>query len=455
MGKVAFFILIVLIGIAGCVGQPEGGEVQVEDTQATGAEPPASAEPTAKNPLSEVPLLAKDFYPNGLTREDLLSRLPEAVQKTGSIEEDETWEGVIRVTGDLGIKEDATVTIKPGTIVFVAARSDDQKTGEGAPKDDFNPKDPVATKEYSQSRIDIVNDGSIIALGTKEQPIIITSDAEDPESDDWLGLNTVAGSRLEFRRVIVEYFRGFGIESSDVTIDQCIMRNMLETVNILGKEEDLLTVRPTITRSHLYNAGHHVLTFRSGAPVVKHNIIRSHPDMEFPGYEQGAIGMDFPVTSIVIENNYLEGNQPVRFDAEVGIMREWTLAEGAVLRGLEEYRFVNNTVVNSENGVGAYPGPWIIENNNIFNNTQNLFLDDSGYAPVGDPWQEDLFERGIIAQPSIVDPFPVKNNYWGTTDEKEIAKKIGGTHIAEVDFTPYKTSFIPEALPNWEEFEWD
>ena len=146
------------------------------------------AQPSAENYQAFFPpMLAYDFYPNGLTRENLLTRLPEAVQKTGLIDQDENWDGVIRITGDLSIQQGVTIIIKPGTIVFVSARSDDQHTGAPAPKDNYNPKDPVKDENYVQNRVEIFNHGSLIARGTEEQPIIITSNASNPQSDDWIG----------------------------------------------------------------------------------------------------------------------------------------------------------------------------------------------------------------------------------------------------------------------------
>lgn len=401
------------------------------------------------------PKLARDFYPNGLTREILLQRLPEAIQKTGAIEQDENWERVVRITGDLKITKGVTVTVKPGTIVFVAAGSDDQHGGVPAPKDAFNPKDPVRDENYVKSHVEIFDEGNLIVRGTKELPIIITSDSSEPQADDWMGISTLRGAKLEFHRVIIEYFRILGVNSAYVSINQSIVRNMLETVVIMGEGDELLTLNPTITHSHLYNAGHHVITIRSGSPIITHNVIRSHPDMELPGFEQGAIAMDYPVANVTIKNNYLEGNQPLKFSAETSIgWREWTTAEGVVLRGMTYFEFVNNTVVNSENGLGTYPGPWLIEDNNIFNNTVNLFLDDSKFEP-SDAWQRELFEKGIIWQPEVENPFSVKNNFWGTANQTEIAEKIQGRSIATVEFEPFRTDFIKEALPDWQEFVWD
>jgi hypothetical protein len=134
------------------------------------------------------PKLPKDFYPNNLTREELLAKLTQAKRKSGRISSSETWRGTILITGDITIDKNASLTIELGTVILVAARTDDQKSGRPSPPDLFNPKDPVKTEEYVRNRVEIEISGNLIARGTDESPIIITSSAQNPQSDDWMGL---------------------------------------------------------------------------------------------------------------------------------------------------------------------------------------------------------------------------------------------------------------------------
>lgn len=405
------------------------------------------------------PMLAHDFYPNGVTRENLLARLPAAVQKTGSIDQDENWENVIRITGDLSIQQGVTITIKPGTIVFVSARSDDQHSGSSSMKDNYNPKDPVKDENYVQNRVEIYNRGSLIAKGTKEQPIIITSDASNPQSDDWLRIGT-ENAQLEFERVIIEYFRVFAIGSGgQVTIRKSIVRNMMECVVIRGENEDLLTISPTITQSYLYNAGHHVITVRSGSAVITHNIIRARPDMEFPGFEYGALSVEF-FTKPIIEHNFIEGGPQILYDGYVHGTYYGNLdAHSAVLFSGFGASVAHNTFYGSSgagletvsSGAATVEKPWTIENNNFLSNGTNLIMNEIFEPEPADVWGLQLIENYPVTS---LESVSLANNFWGTGDESEAQSSVTINTTAEVNCVPFKTNFIQEALPNWDEFEW-
>ena len=403
------------------------------------------------------PMLAYDFYPNNLSRENLLARLPEAVQKTGSISRNESWEGVIKITGDLSIQQGITLTIKPGTIVFVSARSDDQRGGNPAPKDYYNPRDPVADENYVKNRVEIYIYGSLIARGTKEQPIIITSDALNPQSDDWIGIKCCKGGQLEFHRVVIEYCRGFGIGSA--TIRQSILRNMLECIVIMGEDEDLLTISPTITQSYLYNAGHHVITVRSGSPVITHNIIRARPDMEFPGFEYGALACDF-FSKPVIGHNFIEGGPRVPYDGYVhGDYYENIDSHGVLLASgfgvsVRYNTFYGCSGIGLEtfsSGAETVEKPWIIENNNFLSNGINLKIFSTFTPEPSDLWQQQLLKNYPVIS---MDNVSLINNYWGSRDEREIMDLIKIATTAKVSFKPFENCFIENAFPNWQEFGW-
>lgn len=451
--KIAFSIgLLVVVGIVLVAGVWLGLKQGPE-------QPPENQEQPENYQAFFPPMLAYDFYPNSLTRENLLARLPEAVQKTGSIDQNENWEGAIRITGDLSIQQGVTITIKPGTIVFVSARSDDQHTGNPAPKDNYNPKDPVKDENYVRNRVEIFNHGSLIARGTKEQPIIITSDASNPQSDDWIGPMTHHEGQLEFERVIIEYFRNFGIDTSQVTIRQSILRNMLECVVIMGRGDNLLTISPTITQSYLYNAGHHVITVRSGSPVITHNIIRARPDMELPGFEYGALANDF-FSKPIIEHNFIEGGPQILYDGYVhGNYYENLDAHGAVLASGFGASVAYNTFYGSSgagletfsSGAEIVEKPWTIENNNFLSNGVNLIMNSTFTPEPADVWQQQLLENYPV---TFMESVSLINNYWGTGDESEAENSIAINTTAEVNYVPFRTSFIEEALPHWQEFEW-
>lgn len=126
--------VLLLAACSGERGTGSGGEPS-EDAAADGA---VEGVPPSLVP----PDLAWDFYPHGLTREAIRSRLVQARPRSGHIGADETWSGAIHLTGDLQVDRGATLAVRPGTWLLVAARSDDQSSGELERIDQFNPKDP-------------------------------------------------------------------------------------------------------------------------------------------------------------------------------------------------------------------------------------------------------------------------------------------------------------------------
>lgn len=69
-----------------------------------------------------------------------------------------------------------------------------------------------------------------------------------------------------------------------------------------------------------------------------------------------------------------------------------------------------------------------------------------------DIWQQELLEKFTVTPLEFVS---LANNYWGATDEEQIRNLIAIHGTTEVSLEPFKTSFIKEALPNWQEFRWN
>lgn len=417
------------------------------------------------------PILAWDFYPNGLTREALLVQLPEAVQKSGHIGGDETWTGVIHITGDVQIDSGVTLTIEPNTLVLIAARSDDQHDGHHSPIDQFNPKDPPFEGDQ---RVEFWVEGNLIVRGTADEPVIFTSDAANPRNDDWGKLLIFPGSSVEITRAIVEFFFSIGIESSTVEIRQSIIRNTMTSLTIghIGpdtKPQNALDLKPIITQNYVYNTGRHAITIRSGSPTISHNVIIARLDLDTTGWEQAAIGTDFP-TCPIIHHNFLDGGLPSLYQGEIfGEYHEFTQAYGAGLRSMC-LTFDYNTITGSPLAIEGLPGSWPLEHNNILpqattglptefhywpnitNETSCLVV--SGFVPEpSDTWQFEFIEHtgGL----PIEEKFSVANNFWGTTDPQKIEKCLWwDPNMTHVEYKPFELQFIEEALPDWHEFEW-
>lgn len=417
------------------------------------------------------PLLTWDFYPNGLDRSLLLSNLAGAVDKSGHIRNDETWSGVVHVTGDVHVDDGVTLTIEAGTHVLVAARTDDQSDGEQAPLDQFNPKDP---RYDGRNRTGFHVHGSLIIEGTRRNPVIITSDAEHPLNDDWgpFGLNPGDDSTVRIARAIVEFTRTIGIGASNIEIRQSILRNMMECV-VIGQDmcritpETALNLTPVLTQNHIYNTGRHAVTVRNGAPAITHNVIRARPDMTTTGWEQGAIGMDFP-SCAQIQYNYLDGGQPHLYRGEIfGTHYEYTQPKSAGARGMCSFLFSHNTLTGSPIGLESHAGDWSIEYNNFLpisasdadaaegwpNFATLALVVNDGRPEPSDTCQFAFLEQ--IGGAPIVETLSARNNYWGTPNPEGIARLIE-SHVPglTIEYEPFAEDFITDALPDWREFEW-
>jgi hypothetical protein len=124
---------------------------------------------------------------------------------SGRITEDQTWSGVIDVTGDVEIDPRATVTIEAGTIVRMAANTDDQHGGGSGIVDEMTAEDPTTLDAFGTSRIGIVVLGRLFAVGTPDAVIQFTSDAAAPSPTDWDGLWFMEGSVGVLKYALVEW----------------------------------------------------------------------------------------------------------------------------------------------------------------------------------------------------------------------------------------------------------
>ena len=79
-------------------------------------------------------------------------------------------------------------------------------------------------------------------------------------------------------------------------------------------------------------------------------------------------------------------------------------------------------------------------------------LHEALYEP-SDVWLQELLEKGVI-KPLRAQVIQASNNYWGSSSKEEITKSIETHGLAQVDFEPFQTSFVEEALPRWPEFPW-
>jgi len=92
----------------------------------------------------------------------------------GTISENAIWTDRVYVSGDLKIASGKTLTIKPGTKVYIT------------PDDNENMYDPTV--------VEFRVDGTLIAEGTASNPIEFKSFSESPQPGDWAGIQVFGGA---------------------------------------------------------------------------------------------------------------------------------------------------------------------------------------------------------------------------------------------------------------------
>lgn len=275
--------------------------------------------------------------------------------RTGEINSDEIWSGTIHVTGDIMVREGITLTILPGTVVEVAAFSDDQHSGV----DDYTPnpwfpKDPARIGTKSTS---IMIMGTLNASGTPDNKIIFTSDSNNPTTYDWDGLG-ISHGKLEYS--IVEYARYTNFqESSDVIVANNIFRHILECCICIGHSK---SISPQILNNEAYNCGHEVIDYAGGSSLIKGNYFHLGDRSLQPDPNRGGVGI------VVYQNAYPVIEQNVLKDHSVGVyfnedlLNEEEEGKKVILRN---NRMENNRV-NTDIDSG-YPAKAIVMENNHAN----------------------------------------------------------------------------------------
>lgn len=278
---------------------------------------------------------------------------------SGVLARSQIWSGQVNVTGDITVLPWVTLTILPGTVVKVAALSDDQRRGFDHPRDSYFPKDPDRIETQS---IQFIIRGTLNAIGTPDNKIIFTSDSKNPTTYDWDGL-TIFHGKIEW--AIVEYARYNNPMSSDVVLANSIVRNSLECCIGVGHSKP---VSPQILNNDIYNCGHEGMDIAGGSPLIKgnHFHLRENPEIQ-PDPPRGGNGIVIYKNAYpIIEGNIFEKNSTaIAFTSN--FLHQAEEGKKVILR--------NNRIENNDIGISIGPDyPFdivVMENNQLINNKQD------------------------------------------------------------------------------------
>ncbi|MCL7489394.1 MAG: fibronectin type III domain-containing protein, partial [Desulfobulbaceae bacterium] len=131
------------------------------------------------------------------------------IRVSGTLQADETWSGQVIMEGDVNVPEGMTLIIQPGTTISVSTLLDTVRGGS----------DP--------SRSELIINGTLMAIGTAEQPITFQSTTLGGGSPgDWNGITVTGSVFLEY--VIIQHaenaltFNGSN-DQAQLSIKNCLI----------------------------------------------------------------------------------------------------------------------------------------------------------------------------------------------------------------------------------------
>ncbi len=240
-------------------------------------------------------------------------------ERHGELQTSEIWTGDITISGDILIGENCTLTIEPGTVVTFTANSDSTNHGFTTPiTDDSFPNDP-ATKPSEFSGIELWG-GSLVAIGTVDDPITFTSDTTSKISGDWHSIALrQAGSTLDIQYSIIEYAY-YGIQLNETTSDDYVtiennkIREIVACGICLGVDVNK-PVEITISNNEISACGHEGIDLHENASAtIEYNtFFDNRGKFVDDEHESGGNGVvvDKSNNSIIRYNTFLRNNQGI------------------------------------------------------------------------------------------------------------------------------------------------
>jgi len=324
---------------------------------------------------------------------------------------DMVWKGDIIVDGVVRVTPGATLTIKPGT--RVAFKPLDKN------------KDGIGERE-------IVVLGKLVAKGTKEQPIIFTSASSNPAPGDWGAINVyVSDEDNVVSNALVEYgTRAIHTHFSNLTIKNVVTR--FNNRGIFFQESKVKVLGNKIVQNR-------------GGVLFRYSTV-TFEDNEVVG---NRIGLSFLRATVNARNNLIAGNGMIGFDSreskgELSFNRVIGNRRGGALRESSHKISNNQFSDNFFEGFIADVSETTLQNNTISNN--------GGYGVSVKNSKVTLNKNNIYTNLKFAvniegrEEVSAPDNWWGTTNEKEISSLIYDGYDEEGLF---KVNFKPFAWKKW------
>ncbi len=359
----------------------------------------------ASNPAAPSGIRVGDIRRRG---DDMVADLYlEDLHRAGLIQPDEVWEDSIWIVGDVVVRADTRLIIKPGTRVMVG--EDLRRLG----------RDP--------ERCEVVIQGDLITASSSRDSVLFTSAAAEPRPGAWYGIVAGATGRLTIRNTIVEYARN-GLSGSNMLNPQILNGVTIRQASRHGIHFDRLQGQVTLTRLEASAAG------STGVKVIGQGTLEVQEGRfagnGHSGLERVGGRLECALSEFV--DNGLEQDEGANLKLGVGVsgrvsQNRFEGGVGIRCRDSRDVLIEENRLVDHRIGlISASSRPWIQGNEFIGN---ELALQISGFV-VPTFLALNIIEgtdRLLDNQASI--EVVARNNWWGQVDENWIEERISGEVI--------------------------
>ncbi len=284
------------------------------------------------------------------TKEGLAIPAPDA-KGVAVVWHDEIWSEEIYVPNSLIVLPWVTLTIEPGTVVKF--------------KHNRDYKNPIRSGL-------LIDRGILKAVGTPEQQIWFTSDADSPINGDWEGISILNSKKENIvKYAIIEYAKlGINFFVSSVTVSHSIVRWASSECIYMERSN------PVIEYNTIYNCGYNGIAMEQFNYDVKIRYNKIFNNL----YNTGIHG---EATKALIENNIVKNNRlGITFDDFSEAVIKNNLIEGNSDEGLHfnnssKGELYFNKIKGSKSGIICSGGESqiTVHNNDISDNRQDFQID--------------------------------------------------------------------------------
>jgi hypothetical protein len=232
------------------------------------------------------------------------------------ITDDQTWSGLVRISGVVIVKKDGHLIITPGTrIEFERIDRDGDEIGDS----------------------EILVEGGLTAIGTPDAPIVLTSGETLPQKADWKYLYLDFAQKAEVEYIVSEYaYSGIQVHFCRATVKNSVFRHNVDGVRFS-------TVNIEVSGNRIYdNTNGLRYEERGGTAHIHHNDIRGNETALF-------VVTRSEDKSLIEQNNILESQRAnvklgLTQSGDVTLPRNWwgTTDQQEIVSTFFDYKYDEN-----------------------------------------------------------------------------------------------------------------